>query len=86
MTRPGIEPRSPGPLANTLTIMPKSGYLFIIYLNYILRTSVDPIKENSFTLKTRNRRYPTKTMSDADYADDLGIPTTFQEQEALLST
>ena len=25
MTRPGIEPRSPGPLANTLTIMPMSG-------------------------------------------------------------
>ena len=23
MTQPGIEPRSPGPLANTLTIMPK---------------------------------------------------------------
>ena len=25
MTWPGIEPRSPGPLANTLTIMSKSG-------------------------------------------------------------
>ena len=25
MTQPGIEPRSPGPLANTLTIMPMSG-------------------------------------------------------------
>ena len=25
MTRPGIEPRSPGPLVNTLTIMPMSG-------------------------------------------------------------
>ena len=25
MTRPGSEPRSPGPLANTLTIMPMSG-------------------------------------------------------------
>ena len=25
MTQPGIEPRSPGPLANTLTIMPISG-------------------------------------------------------------
>ena len=27
MTRPGIEPRSPGPLTNTLTIMPVSGDL-----------------------------------------------------------
>ena len=25
MTRPGIEPRSPGPLANTLTTRPMSG-------------------------------------------------------------
>ena len=25
MTRPGIEPRSPGPLVSTLTIMPMSG-------------------------------------------------------------
>ena len=25
MTRPGIEPRSPGPLANTLTASPMSG-------------------------------------------------------------
>ena len=25
MTRPGIEPRSPGPLANTLTPRPMSG-------------------------------------------------------------
>ena len=29
MTRPWIEPRSPGPLANTLTIMPMSGLSFI---------------------------------------------------------
>ena len=27
MTRPGIEPRPPGPLANTLTIMPMSGIM-----------------------------------------------------------
>ena len=26
MTRPGIEPRSPGPLANTLPTWPMSGY------------------------------------------------------------
>ena len=30
MTRPGIEPRSPGPLANTLTARPMSGILSII--------------------------------------------------------
>ena len=27
MTRPEIEPRSPGPLANTLTPRPMSGYI-----------------------------------------------------------
>ena len=30
MTRPGIETWSPGPLANTLTIMPMSGVTVII--------------------------------------------------------
>ena len=36
-------------------------YLFIICLDYILRTSKDLIKENGFTLKkTRSRRYLTK--------------------------
>ena len=31
MTRPGIEPGSPGLLANTLTIMPMSGQVRIIF-------------------------------------------------------
>ena len=47
-------------------------YLFIICLDYVLRTSIDKIKENGFELtKTRNRkRYPAKTVTDADYTDD----------------
>ena len=32
MTRSGIEPRSPGPLANTLTIMPMSGMAIYTYM------------------------------------------------------
>ena len=32
MTQPGIEPRSPGPLANTLTIMPMSGQYILKYI------------------------------------------------------
>ena len=32
MTRPVIEPKSPGPLANTLTIMPMSGYYFALFM------------------------------------------------------
>ena len=31
MTRPGIEPRSPGPLANTLTARPMSGIGFVLW-------------------------------------------------------
>ena len=29
MTRPGIEPRSPGPMANTLTARPMSGIKYL---------------------------------------------------------
>ena len=32
MTRPGIEPRSPGPLANTLTARPMSDIYIYIYI------------------------------------------------------
>ena len=47
-------------------------YLFIICLDYVLRTSIDKIKENGFKpTKERSRRYLTKTITDADYADDI---------------
>ena len=46
-------------------------YLFIIYLDYVLRTSIDKIREKGFELtKKRSRRFPAKTVTDADYADD----------------
>ena len=49
-------------------------YLFIICLDYVLRTSIDKIKQNGFKLtKKRSRRYPTKTITDADYSDDITI-------------
>ena len=35
MTRPGIDPRSPGPLANTLTARPVSGNIYIYIYIYI---------------------------------------------------
>ena len=31
-------------------------YLFIIYLDYVLRTSIDLMKENGFTLAKANSR------------------------------
>ena len=49
-------------------------YLFIICLDYVLRTSIDKIKENSSKLtKEKRRRYPAKTITDADYADDIAL-------------
>ena len=49
-------------------------YLFIICLDYVLRTSIDKIKENAFELtKKRSRRYTAKTITDANYADGIAI-------------
>ena len=49
-------------------------YLFIIFLDYVLRTSINKIKENGFELtKKRSRRYPAKTSTDADYIDDIAL-------------
>ena len=49
-------------------------YLFIICLDYVLRTSIDNIRENGFELtKKGSRRYPAKTITDADYADDIAL-------------
>ena len=43
-------------------------------LDYVLRTSIDKIEENGFELtKKRSRRYPAKTITNADYADDIAI-------------
>ena len=61
-------------------------YLFIICLDYVLRTLIDKIKENGFELtKKRRRKYPAKTITDADYADDVVIlANTPKQAETLL--
>ena len=61
-------------------------FLFIICLDYVLRTSIDKIKENGFELtKKRSRKYPAKTITDADYADDIAIlANTPNQAETLL--
>ena len=60
-------------------------YLFIICLDYVLRTSIDKIKENGFELtKKRSRRYPAKTITDADYADDIAILANTPDQAETL--
>ena len=56
-------------------------YLFIICLDYVLRTSIDKIKENGFELtKKRSRRFPSTTITDADYADDIAILANTPDQ------
>ena len=61
-------------------------YLFIICLYYVLRTSIDKMKENGYELtKKRSRRYPAKTITDADYADDIALlANTPNQAETLL--
>ena len=60
-------------------------YLFIICLDYVLRTSIGKIKENGFKLtKERSRRYPTQTITDADYADDIALMANTSAQAKTL--
>ena len=56
--------------------------------SYVLRTSIDKIKENGFELtKKRSRMYPAKTITDADNADDVAIlaNTPYQAETQLHS-
>ena len=49
-------------------------YVFIICPDYVLRTSIDKIRDYGFELTMkRSWRYPAKTITDADYADDIAI-------------
>ena len=61
-------------------------YLFIICLDFVLRASIDKIRENGFELtKKRSRRYPAKAITDADYTDDVAIlANTPNQAETLL--
>ena len=60
-------------------------YLFIICLDYVLRTLIDKIKENGFELtKKRSRRYPAKTITNADYTDDIAILANTPNQAKTL--
>ena len=56
-------------------------YLFIICLDYVLRTSIDKIRENGFELTKKRSR----TITDADDADDIAIlANTPNQAETLL--
>ena len=58
----------------------------IICIDFVVRTSIDLMKENSFTLaKARSRWYLAQTITDADYADDIVLlVNTPTQAESLL--
>ena len=59
-----------------------SPYLFIIY---VLRMSIDIMKENSFKLaKERSGRYPAQTNMDTNYADDVVLLANTPSQDETL--
>ena len=60
-------------------------YLFIICLDYVLSTSIDKIKENGYKLtKERSRRYPAKTITNTNYADDIAFLANAPAQDKTL--
>ena len=64
-------------------LMPRS-----LRITFILRFQKKKIRENGFKLtKIRSKRYPAKTITDADYADDIVIPANTPNQaETLLQS
>ena len=54
----------------------------------MLRTSIDKIRENGFEMtKKRSRRYPAKTITEADYTDDIALlANTPKQAETLLDS
>ena len=63
---------------------PLAPYLFIIVLDYVLRTAIDDIGGLTLT-RRRNTRQPASRLSDLDYADDIALfSDTIQEAEVLL--
>ena len=61
-------------------------FLFIICLDYILKTSLDNNRELGFTLTERkSRRYPAEQITDTDYADDIAVTSnTLKDANTLL--
>ena len=59
-------------------------YLFINCLDYVLRTSIDKIRENGWQRKEAECT-PQKKITDADYADDTALlANTLNRAETLL--
>ena len=61
-------------------------YLFIISLDYVIRTSIDIMKDNDLKVtKKRSRRYTAQTIIGAHYADNIAfLANTLTQAENLL--
>ena len=60
-------------------------YFVIICLDYVLRTFIDKMKENGFKLaKERSRRYPTPTITDTVYTNDIALLVNIPVQAEIL--
>ena len=73
-------------VAGVLKMDTLAPWIYIICLDYVLRRSIDKIRENSFELtKKRSRRYHAKTITDTDCSDDIAIlVNTPNQAETLL--
>ena len=62
-----------------------SPYLFIICLDYALRTSIDLMKENGYKLaKERSRRYSAQIITGADDTNNIAPVTNSPAQAESL--
>ena len=60
-------------------------YLFISSLDYMLRKSIDKMKENGFKLaKEKSRRYPEQTITDTNYTNDTVLLANSSAQAETL--
>ena len=62
-------------------------FLFIIVIDYVMRVSVDTMKENGLLYQPRkSSRYPALHITDADFADDIALlADNLTNAQALLS-
>ena len=62
--------------------------LFIIVLDYVLRTSVDSITDKGLQIECRkSSRHPSKHVTDVDFADDLALVSdNLKNAQALLAS
>ena len=73
-------------LQETFSLFDAWNMFLLLLLTWNHITAIDKIRENGFELtKKRSRRYPAKTITDADYADDIAIlANTPNQAETLL--